>query len=197
MPKGIRGRLSCLVVENGELCGRPLVIEGMCKKHGSRLRATGDPLVRKLLVPAADRFWEKVDKNGPVSDYRPDLGQCWVWVSPSVGKGYGYFSSGVGKERQSWRVHVWSWVQVNGPVPEGLELDHLCRVTLCVRPLHLEAVTHLENVRRGTAGRWLAERTHCIHDHEFTSENTYITPSGCRSCRTCSRENQRRYRAAS
>ncbi len=73
-----------------------------------------------------------------------------------------------------------------GPIPEGLELDHLCRVRHCVNPDHLEAVTHRENIRRGLGG----PRSHCINGHEFTPENTSLK-RGWQACRACSREKMR------
>jgi hypothetical protein len=75
-----------------------------------------------------------------------------------------------------------------GPVPDGLELDHLCRVPACVNPDHLEPVTHIENVRRGRS--YWAERTHCSAGHEYTRENTRITKRG-RTCRACKNETER------
>lgn len=81
-------------------------------------------------------------------------------------------------------AHVDAYVKAKGPVPEGLEIDHLCRNRSCVQPEHLEAVTHAENQRRAAEYR---RKTHCIRGHAFTSENTYTAPSGRRMCRACQR----------
>lgn len=98
---------------------------------------------------AAERFWDRTDLNGPVPEYRPDLGPCWLW-SGALHNGYGgFFADG-----QRWRVHRWSYEFLVGPIPEGLHLDHLCRVRHCVNPAHLEPVTNQENIRRGEAGKY-------------------------------------------
>lgn len=96
---------------------------------------------------------------------------CWMWNGP-VRTGYGRYA-GYGAHRQSYMAHV-------GPIPEGMELDHLCNQPLCVRPDHLEPVTRAENMRRR------GDRiTACINGHDFTETNTYRRPNGQRACRPC------------
>jgi len=86
------------------------------------------------------------------------------------------------------------------PIPEGLHLDHLCRVRACVNPYHLDPVPQAVNNQRSEAGRVNAERlggaTHCQRGHEFTAENTRISTRGTRACKTCHRAavNARRVR---
>jgi hypothetical protein len=104
--------------------------------------------VASMTTDWEERFWSKVNRNGPIPDARPDLGKCWIWNAPPTFYGYGQFNLN-GSPR---RAHVLSYELLVGPVPEGLELDHLCLVKICVRPAHLEPVTHLENVLRG--GAW-------------------------------------------
>ena len=86
----------------------------------------------------------------------------------------------------------------NGPIPEGLELDHLCRVPACVNPLHLEAVTHAENMARGIrfdVGAAQRAVTHCPKGHPYSEANTYRY-AGERACRACVRDRKREaYRA--
>lgn len=110
---------------------------------------------------------------------------CWFWTSSIDSKGYGrYYSKG-----KRHRAHRFAYQAIHGPIPAGLELDHLCRVRSCVNPTHLEAVTHRENARRspviGKTWRIKAEATHCIRGHRFDAANTYVRDNGTRHCRAC------------
>lgn len=112
---------------------------------------------------------------------RPDDDACWIWRRATDPNGYGRFWLNSGMRlahRVVFELH-------RGPVADGLSLDHLCRVTSCVNPSHLEPVTHQENVRRGNAGKPQAARTHCPQGHEYTEANTYIGKHGSRFCRAC------------
>lgn len=135
--------------------------------------------------PAAERFWSKVAKS-------PD---CWLWTAGLDSKGYGQFR--VNTERKVV-AHRFAYELLVGPVPEGLQLDHLCRVRRCVNPAHLEPVTSRVNTLRGegpTAGH--ARQTHCGQGHEYTPENTSRTRRGARVCKICERQRQRlRYASA-
>ncbi len=125
-----------------------------------------------------ERFWSKVDK-------RED--GCWVWIAGTFPTGYGRFFVG-GVRRRAHRI---AYEALVGPVPDGLELDHLCRVRNCVNPAHLEPVTHAENMRRGCQ----ATATHCLRGHKFTKANTIYRADrpGQRECRACARERGRRW----
>jgi hypothetical protein len=103
-------------------------------------------------------------------------GDCWMWLGPTERGGYGmvtFKGRGAIAHRVTYELLV-------GPIPEGLYLDHLCRVRACVNPAHLEPVTQAENNRRAGLAK-----THCINGHEYTPENTYRRPRGVRECRTC------------
>lgn len=115
---------------------------------------------------------------------------CLEWVGQRGEVGYGRFYA-VGKR---WVLaHRWAYERWVGPIPDGLVIDHLCRNTACVEPSHLEPVTTWENVvMRGIGPSALnARKTHCLHGHEFTAENTYRHHNGGRQCRTCRKERQR------
>lgn len=98
--------------------------------------------------PLADRFWEKVDRNGPVPPHRPELGACWVWTRATNGGGYGKIGSGAGgeAERTLLAPRV-SWDLANGPIPDGLWVLHHCDNPPCVRPDHLFLGTAKDNTR--------------------------------------------------
>lgn len=121
-----------------------------------------------------ERFWSKVDKN-----------DCWYWTAARGRDGYGRFYLG-GHTRQAHRV---AYELEVGPIPDGLQLDHLCRVRHCVNPAHLEPVTSRENTLRGTAPNIRAAQINlCARGHDFTPDNTYVRPDGTgRQCRACCR----------
>ena len=90
-------------------------------------------------------------------------------------------------------AHRFSYEHFRELIPEGLQIDHLCRVRHCVNPVHMEAVTQQENIRRGKAGQRTGElnlaKTHCPYGHPYDEENTYVILStGNRQCRICRRE---------
>ena len=148
-------------------------------------------------TPEAERFWPKVDKDGPVPAHAPELECCWLWAYAYLNdNGYGQFSL---TGRRLVLAHDWAWEQEHGPVPVGLELDHLCRNRACVRPSHLEAVTRAVNAQRGLKGDLKAVtplRGRCANGHLMTPENRYLRKDGTGKkvgCRQCSRDASRRY----
>lgn len=128
-----------------------------------------------------ERFWAYVEKTDT----------CWLWTGYRNELGYGFFAP---RGSRNVRAYRWAYEEVYGSVPQGLELDHLCGVRACVRPTHLEPVTHLENVRRGRT----ATKTHCVSGHAFDDVNTYIKIDSrgraSRTCRTCRREGMKHSR---
>lgn len=138
-----------------------------------------------------NRFWSKVDKNGPTPACCPDLGPCHLWTAGVFSEGYGGFHLD-GHWRKAHRV---AYEMNVGPIPTDLELDHLCRVRRCVNASHLEPVTRDENRRRGESVSVLnARKTHCPLGHAYDGKNLYVRPNGSgRYCRICRLEsNQRR-----
>ena len=117
---------------------------------------------------------------------------CLVWQGTKNDHGYGQITW----MGQLTYVHRLMYESYIGPIPDGLELDHLCRVPSCANPAHLEAVPHKVNSLRGVSPRAMqARQTHCIHGHAFDAHNTYIRKEGARQCRQCKAEwMRRRYR---
>lgn len=132
---------------------------------------------------AEARFWNKV---GP----HDDPNSCWVWggaLVKSRGLAYGHLEVDyvfVLAHRFSYELHC-------GSIPKGVEVDHLCRNTLCVNPKHMELVSHQENVLRGIGIASVnAHKTHCPAGHLYDASNTYWWQNS-RGCRICRLENQR------
>lgn len=131
-----------------------------------------------------DRFWSKCIPE-PMSG-------CWLWTANTDAGGYARIRMNgamASAHRAAYEVLV-------AQIPDGLEIDHRCRVRCCVNPTHMEPVTHAENVRRGvlveiTRDRF-ASQTHCKKGHAFDEENTYVCGDGWRKCKVCTRD--RKYR---
>jgi len=140
----------------------------------------------------SQRFWSKVDKNGPVPAHAPHLGRCWLWTAgrhKSMGAWYGSFTV-ANRAKPAHRV---AYELAVGPIRNGFDIDHKCRNTLCVRPDHLDLVTHQTNVLRGFGPTAInARKTHCKEGHAFDLFNTYIDPQGGRECRRCRAASGRR-----
>lgn len=119
--------------------------------------------------------WERVLR-------RCDIGDCWEFQGAKTKDGYGAVGVPGGKVRRTHRV---VWEHLVGPVPEGLELDHLCKNAACVNPDHLEPVTHATNIRRAFNHR--VERkhnTHCTHGHLRTRRKGVLVCKVCEAAAT-------------
>ena len=105
---------------------------------------------------------------------------CWLWDQGKTVAGYCI----TGTRKKKYYTHRLAYQAAKGAIPEGLELDHLCRRRSCCNPAHLEAVTKSENVKRGLGGAHNKQKTHCPQGHEYTPENIRWY-QGRRYCRTC------------
>lgn len=115
----------------------------------------------------------------------PDTG-CWLWTACKDYDGYAIMTV----NRKARRAHRWGYELINGRVPDGLQLDHLCRNRGCVNPKHLEPVTNRENQIRGEGISAInARKTHCPKGHPLSGDNLlrYLSLKGVRSCATCAR----------
>jgi len=118
---------------------------------------------------------------------------CWLHPGPQNGKGYVRMRFNGSRDKQLAHRVVYEYIK--GPIPSGLQLDHLCRVRNCVNPEHLEPVTAKENILRGIGVSAInAKKRFCKRGHEFTIENTIRVPSrpGIRQCRICENFRDRR-----
>ena len=144
---------------------------------GCNARRNLDECHRRVAdISPSERFWGKVEITST----------CWLWNGSRNWTGYGMFSIG----HQHILAHRFAYMTLIGLIPEGLELDHLCRTPACVCPEHLEPVTHKENTHRGfmaLGGHPNSRKTHCKNGHPFLGEHVRITTAGSRRCLTCKR----------
>jgi hypothetical protein len=135
------------------------------------------------------------NRRKPVTWAEVDAGYltpCWIWDRP-CGRGGRY-----GAIRRDWKTlsaHRFVYENYKGPIPDGLQLDHLCRVTACVNPDHLEPVTQAENIRRSNAWGGINHRkTHCSRGHTLTPDNLVQSKDGGRRCLICHNARSQRRR---
>lgn len=158
-------------IENG--CERASVAFGRCDLHYRRARRAGVVTGRPTLH---DRMFSYVEKVP---------GGCWLWRGTIEASGYGRV--GIGRTK-NFMAHRVMYEMLVGPIPDGLQLDHLCRVRACVNPNHLEAVTpRVNSLRSENLCAQRARKTHCPKGHPYSGENLVITRQGHRICRECRR----------
>lgn len=118
----------------------------------------------------------------------PNEQGCMLWLGALSG-GYGQIRA----QGQLYWAHRVAYELANGQIPEGMQIDHTCRVRGCVAPLHLEAVTQAENMRRARQKEGSPSlTTHCGRGHPYDDKNTYVWPrTGKRQCRACRRKGVR------
>lgn len=110
---------------------------------------------------------------------------CWLWTGGQNGEGYGL--TGFRVNGRQVGAHRLSYLLRVGPIPDGHQIDHLCRVRHCLNPAHLEAVTQGENLRRGNSPAMIARRTNiCQRGHDLSQPGVaYVRSNGTRVCRPC------------
>jgi len=131
-----------------------------------------------------EKLWPRIDKSG-------GLGVCWPWTGSYTSSGYGDVTIG-GVRRLAHRM---AWLDTYGPIPDGMDVLHHCDNPPCCNPfkclfLGTQRDNNLDRDAKGRTQRYNADKTHCIHGHEFTPENTHTTKAGVRQCRTCHRTRQ-------
>ncbi len=138
----------------------------------------------KMRKTQVQKFWAHVNASG----------ECWLWNGATHKKGgHGKFCIGKDGEFKTVLAHRYAYELLVSPIPKGMVLDHLCRITRCVKPSHLEVVTAGENSRRAhdyhkTIGNPFSGSVSleaCRRGHVFTPETTYRFKSGHKYCKTC------------
>jgi hypothetical protein len=132
-------------------------------------------------TPIIDRLMRRVAEDMTTG--------CWIWTGSCNASGYGRIAGPQGNQF----THRVAYEYFVAEIPEGLHIDHLCRVTSCCNPWHLDPVTPAENLRR--AGNYEAKVAleECPRGHSYTPENTRIHKRGYRACLTCERARYQRY----
>lgn len=132
---------------------------------------------------ASERASEWMSHEGEWWTPEPLTG-CWLWMRACFVTGYGRIVIA----RKLLLAHRVAYQLLRGPIPAGLQIDHLCRQRSCVNPAHMEAVTQRVNILRGTGmSARHAAQTHCVRGHEFSPDNLYriTTRPNARVCRRC------------
>lgn len=124
----------------------------------------------------------RIDQKKLLTKIRLAPSGCWLWTGATYPAGYGK----TGVDGRTLLAHRVSYELFVGPIPEGLQLDHLCRVRNCVNPAHLEPVTAAENTLRGNGPAAVnARKSSCVRGHPLSGNNLYVCPRGRRECRKC------------
>lgn len=168
-------------------CESPTLARGLCSKHYWRQHRHGDANFKgkSFRGTPEQRFWHYVSKEAHGH---------WIWQGPTLSsdpeRAYGVLFLGPNSKPRTVLAHRYSYELAKGPVPEGTELDHLCRIVRCVNPDHLEAVPHRTNLRRGVSpSATHTRKTTCPNGHPYDT----TTKRGTRQCATCRAEYAREY----
>lgn len=138
--------------------------------------------VKPVQVKVIERYWAKVTKHQD---------GCWSWLGCHSKAGYALFTI----RRRNVLAHRFAFEQANGPIPDGLFVDHMCRNKGCINPAHLRAVDPRTNACENNDGviALNAAKQFCHKGHPFDEENTRYLKNGGRVCRICHRERGRRH----
>ena len=172
-------------------CDARVMARGLCSKHYQRAQSRGElPNSWSRRQRQGRPFHEKLEHGKRVSD-----DGCWEWAGALSDHGYGRMPASRGRyvsvHRESYKIHC-------GEIPNGLDVDHLCRNRKCFNPDHLELVTRKENVRRGALPAMMREKskaqTHCKNGHPLSGDNLILQGRDrkARACRKCRSIRQRR-----
>ena len=161
---------------------------GMCTSHYDRHVSLYRPArATKVKGSNEERFHAYVHKGAEGRD-------CWIWGGALNSGGYGVFRLSGGS---MYRVHRYAYELLVGPIPEGLELDHECRMRPCCNPAHLKPKTQKENTLLGVGfAAKNARKEACPKGHPYDEANTYVTAKGHRQCQVCRQEESVRNAAA-
>lgn len=166
--------------ESGRQLGRTFADETEAREFAAARPRVGGP------APTAERI-ARMTTTTPAG--------CWQWSGRPNNAGYGQMTMQGANGAETRLAHRVAYETLVGPIPAGLQLDHLCRNRLCVNPTHLEPVTARENILRSPIAEAAknARKTHCPQGHPYSGSNLYVLPStGYRYCRECMRAHQRR-----
>lgn len=139
-------------------------------------------------VPRTASISERIERytiRDPATD-------CWLWTGMLDTAGYGRFYGDLNGKPVQMSAHRASYEFFRGPIPAGMQIDHLCRVRRCVNPAHFEVVTGGENTRRGI--NFQRTKTHCPQGHPYEPWNLRASKEGKRLCLTCNRDRARKRR---
>lgn len=148
-----------------------------------RLSGSGVSL-EDMRTSLKESFWNHVVPE-------PNTG-CWLWTGELKPSGYARFTICRDGKKKKFAAHRFAYEVFIGPIPSGLQIDHLCRVRSCINPLHLEAVTQRENLLRGVGPSAInARKIYCTNGHRLPEIPTYYRCGPERVCIICKRELER------
>jgi hypothetical protein len=136
-------------------------------------KPTGNANWNRAIIPdrVKQRAYEKWEADA----------DCWISTYSTASHGYAQIGWQTKQERKVVLAHRAAWEHVNGPVPPGMTIDHLCKQRRCVNPQHLRVLDNFENARRTSGRDW--PMGECANGHP--NSELYTQPSGKIVCRPC------------